>query len=89
MVDIWPPFIEEETFSSLVKKFWKFNNDQLKLMIRKEFFLYDYLDNIEKREKNQLPTQEYFGNKLNNEIITYSNYESYSASLEKHLISKI
>lgn len=73
-LDTLASLLQQENFSILVREFPNLNSDKLKLLMRKGVFFYDYLDSIEKLDETQLPSPEYFYNKLNDEEINDSQY---------------
>lgn len=66
---------QPEKISILVRDFPHLDPDRLKLLMRKGIFFYGYLDSVERLNETQLSSQEYFYNKLNDELITDSHFQ--------------
>lgn len=56
-----------------IGKFFTKDND-IKLMLRKGVFCYDFLDSFHKLKQNKLPEQKYFYSKLYNQHISDDDY---------------
>ena len=70
----------DKLVSSLPKESFKYTSEEftgkkLSLMSRKGVYPYDYMDCFEKFDQTELPTKEQFYSILNDQHITYGEYE--------------
>ena len=61
-------------FAHLKKEWANTPDDQLRLLVRKDVYPYEYMDSMEKFDDDQLPPKEAFFSKLHNQDITDEEY---------------